>query len=148
MKTTKIIQADLNNAISAISDGISCNSKTLSKVFRYVFFALLAFVWGLLINDSLIDFNGVVITFFVLMVTYFIIDILQYFILLVKYINHGEWFEYSINIGHNCIMRVINDEKRFRKRINKLSYCFFYAKAVVLFAALAFFLIIIINVLL
>ena len=36
----------------------------------------------------------------------------------------------------------------FLKRINKISYGFFYAKAIIMFAALAFFLIIIINVLL
>ena len=65
-----------------------------------------------------------------------------------KYIKHGDNFEYLFNIARNNITQVLDDEKIERKRINKISYGFFYAKAIIMFAALAFLLIIIINVLL
>ena len=142
-------QLALNSAIDAINKGISTNSLTLSKVFRNVCFALLAFVWGLLIKEGpLLTLNANTIIFFLLMIAYFIIDILQYFIVLSKYIKHGDNFEYLFNLARNNITQVLEDEKIERKRINKISYGFFYAKAIIMFAALAFFLIIIINVLL
>lgn len=122
-------QLALNSAIDAINKGISTNSLTLSKVFRNVCFALLAFVWGLLIKEEpLLTLNANTIIFFLLMIAYFIIDILQYFIVLSKYIKHGDNFEYLFNIARNNITQVLDDEKIERKRINKFHMAFFMPK--------------------
>lgn len=146
-------QKEYNEIVDNINKTISDSSKTLSDTCRYVVFALLAFVWTILMKENTLvsTKDKCVFAFFIGMVVYFIIDIAQYFITVVKYRKHANTlYDVITNLKSENkltkqeIEQVIKvAEAKERSKINNISYYMFISKLTILaFALLCFFFII------
>ena len=146
-------QKEYNEIVDNINKTISDSSKTLSDTCRYVVFALLAFVWTILMKENTLvsTKDKRVFAFFIGMVVYFIIDIAQYFITVVKYRKHANTlYDVITNLKSENkltkqeIEQVIKvAEAKERSKINNISYYMFISKLTILAFALLCFLFII-----
>lgn len=146
-------QKGYNEIVDNINKTISDSSKTLSDTCRYVVFALLAFVWTILMKENTLvsTKDKCVFAFFIGMVVYFIIDIAQYFITVVKYRKHANTlYDVITNLKSENkltkqeIEQVIKvAEAKERSKINNISYYMFISKLTILAFALLCFLFII-----
>ena len=146
-------QKEYNEIVDNINKTISDSSKTLSDTCRYVVFALLAFVWTILMKENTLvsTKDKCVFAFFIGMVVYFIIDIAQYFITIVKYRKHANTlYDVITNLKSEnkltkqeieLIIKVA--EAKERSKINNISYYMFISKLTILAFALLCFLFII-----
>lgn len=146
-------QKEYNEIVDNINKTISDSSKTLSDTCRYVVFALLAFVWTILMKENTLvsTKDKCVCAFFIGMVVYFIIDIAQYFITVVKYRKHANTlYDVITNLKSENkltkqeIEQIIKvAEAKERSKINNISYYMFISKLTILAFALLCFLFII-----
>ena len=141
---------EYSDIIDKINDTISYTSKTLSDTCHYVVFALLAFIWTILMKENtIISINDkCVLLFFIFMALYFIIDIAQYFITLVKYCKHANTLYNIINnykdecnlTGNKIYLIIKNSEAKDRSKINTISFYLFILKLSILALTLLCFL--------
>lgn len=146
-------QKEYNEIVDNINKTILDSSKTLSDTCRYVVFALLAFVWTILMKENTLvsTKDKCVFAFFIGMVVYFIIDIAQYFITIVKYRKHANTlYDVITNLKSENkltkqeIEQIIKvAEAKERSKINNISYYMFISKLTILAFALLCFLFII-----
>lgn len=133
-------------AFDTINKSIKDSSNTFSTIGRYVVTSLLVFTWGLLFKED-IGLEWHVLTLVLLLLAYFVIDITQYLFITLAYSKHNNELNAAFEVKIFTENQILEAEKKNRKYINNISFCFFIIKSVLLLPIFLFFIFFLLQIL-